>query len=86
MILKFSFKIISTSLFFENFLLKELEENNLEGKLIKNKNQVDLFVKASQEELEEFADKLSKWWKNIQKKIMNCLLIPKEIFLFVQNV
>lgn len=60
MILKFSFKIISTSLFFENFLLKELEENNLEGKLIKNKNQVDLFVKASQEELEEFADKLSQ--------------------------
>jgi len=60
MILKFSFKIISTSLFLENFLLKELEENNLEGKLIKNKNQVDLFVKASQEELEEFADKLSQ--------------------------
>ncbi len=60
MILKFSFKIVSTSLFLENLLLKELKESNLEGKLIKNESQVDLFVQASQEELEKFADKLSQ--------------------------
>ena len=60
MILKFGFKYISTSLVYEKILLRALDESELQGKLEKDGLHIFLYVKGSEEELENFAKYLSK--------------------------
>ncbi len=59
MILKFSFEYVSTSLFLEKLLSRELKSSSLEGVLEKDKDILSLYVKAKENELEQFANDLS---------------------------
>ncbi len=59
MILRFGFEYLSTSLFLEKLLLRELKQSTLKGELERDGDMLFLYVEGNEKELEEFANELS---------------------------
>jgi len=72
MILKFSFNYQSSSLIYEKIILRTLGNFALEYKMLRDKEELFLYVEGSDDELEAFAQKLS-------------LELPHSIFLYATD-
>ena len=72
MILKFSFNYQSSSLIYEKIILRTLGNFALEYKMLRDKDELFLYVEGSDDELEAFAQKLSQE-------------LPHSIFLYATD-
>ncbi|MCK9490646.1 MAG: hydrogenase [Sulfurimonas sp.] len=72
MILEFSFNYLSSSLIYEKIILRTLGNFALDYKMLRDKDELFLYVEGSDDELEAFAQKLS-------------LELPHSIFLYATD-